>query len=491
MQFTLPVFLFGFLPLALAGYFLVPRPVRNGLLLAGSLLFYAWGEQEFIAVLLVSIILNYLLGLVLDRPLTPDPSSPGSAGRKWAVGLAVALNLGLLAAFKYADFLVANLNAALDACGLAPLPAPGVHLPLGISFFTFHALSYVLDVYRGEVRALKNPVDFALYIAFFPQSIAGPIVRYHDLAAQLVERTVTREGFAAGARQFIYGLSKKMLIANTLAGPADAIFGLPASALTAGLAWLGAVCYTLQLYFDFSGYSDMAIGLARLFGFEFKPNFDYPYTSRSVTEFWRRWHMSLSSWFRDYLYVPLGGNRRGPVRTYLNLALVFFLCGLWHGASWTFVVWGLYHGAFLVLERLGLGRLLERLPSLLRRAYLLLAVVAGWVFFRAETFAGAVGMLRAAIGLGDGSAVEYTPAAYLANDAILALAAGAIFSAPVLPWLGRLRQGVLAGVRRTGLAQALDAAFAGLSVACLALLLLAAEMQVAGGTHNPFIYFRF
>jgi alginate O-acetyltransferase complex protein AlgI len=484
MVFSTALFLFCFLPLLLAGYFLTPHRLRNRLLLAASLVFYAKGERKYVAVLLASIALNYLLGLLLGR-------LESARGRRLAVTAAVAVNLGLLAAFKYADFLVANLNALLAACHVAPLPAPGVHLPLGISFFTFHALSYVLDVYRKEVAALKDPVDFALYIAFFPQSIAGPIVRYHDVAAQLARRVVTADGFASGARQFILGLAKKMLIANTLAVPADALFGLPGSALTAGLAWLGAVCYTLQIYFDFSGYSDMAIGLARLFGFEFKANFDYPYASRSVTEFWRRWHVSLSSWFRDYLYIPLGGNRGTPARTYLNLTVVFFLCGLWHGASWAFVGWGLYHGAFLVLERMGLGRILEGLPSLLRRGYLLLTVTVGWVFFRAETFTGAVALLRAMAGLGDGTAVEYTPAVYLANDVVLALAAGAIFSAPVLPWLQRLRIRVLAGVCRPGLVRVLDAGFAAASVAGLAVLLLASEMQLAGGTANPFIYFRF
>jgi alginate O-acetyltransferase complex protein AlgI len=482
MVFSSTTFLFGFLPVLLAAYFAAPRRLANGLLLGASLVFYAWGERKYVLVLVGSAALNYLLGLLLD-------SLQGPRSRRRALALAVAANLGLLGLFKYADFLAANLNALLGACGAAPLPLPHLHLPLGISFFTFHALSYVIDVYRREVRALKRPVDFALYIAFFPQSIAGPIVRYTDVAGQLADRTVTEEGFAAGMRQFILGLSKKMLIANTLSAPANALFGLPADALTAGLAWLGAVCYTLQIYFDFSGYSDMALGLARMSGFEFKANFDYPYAARSVTEFWRRWHISLSTWFRDYLYIPLGGNRGSAGRTYFNLVVVFFLCGLWHGASWAFVGWGLYHGAFLVLERMGLARGLERLPSPLRRLYLLVAVTVGWVFFRAETFAGAVALLRAMAGLADGSAAEYTPAAYLRGDVVLALVASCLFSAPVLPALGRLRRRVLAAVPRA--AGAVDAAFAGVSVAALAGLLLACEMQLAGGTHNPFIYFRF
>ncbi len=344
MLFSAATFLFLFLPVLLLLYFLCPRRLRNLLLLTASLLFYVWGEKTYVFVLLASIAVNYTLGLWLDGLRT-------ARGRRLAIALAVFANLGLLATFKYAVFLLQNCNVALAALHLAPLPVPNIHLPLGISFFTFHALSYVIDVYRGEVRALKDPIAFALYISFFPQSIAGPIVRYSDLATQLVRRRFFRAGFAEGVRRFIFGLSKKMLIANTLALPADAIFGLPPEGLSAGLAWLGITCYTLQIYFDFSGYSDMAIGLARMFGFDFKENFNYPYVSRSVTEFWRRWHMSLSSWFRDYLYIPLGGNRRGTIHTYFNLLAVFFLCGLWHGASWAFVGWGLYHGGFLVLER--------------------------------------------------------------------------------------------------------------------------------------------
>jgi alginate O-acetyltransferase complex protein AlgI len=289
----------------------------------------------------------------------------------------------------------------------------------------------------------------------------------------------------------VYGLAKKILIANTLAQPADAIFRLPAEALTCSLAWLGAVCYTLQIYFDFSGYSDMAIGLARLFGFEFKANFDYPYAARSVTEFWRRWHMSLSSWFRDYLYIPLGGSRGSPARTYFNLVTVFFLCGLWHGASWAFVGWGLYHGAFLVLERVGLGRHLERLPSPVRRLYLLLAVTAGWVFFRAETFGGALALLKAMAGRADGSAVEYLPITYLRPDLVIALLAGAVFSAPVLPDLRRLQAAVARRASASAPARALDAVLAATSVATLAGLFLLSAMFLAAGTHNPFIYYHF
>jgi alginate O-acetyltransferase complex protein AlgI len=485
MLFSAAIFLFLFLPVLLALYFLSPRRLRNLLLLTASLLFYVWGEKTYVTVLLSSIAMNYAFGLWLDRLHT-------ILSRKLALALAVAANLGLLGTFKYAVFLIGNLNTAMTALHFAPVRVPEIHLPLGISFFTFHALSYVIDIYRREVRALKNPITFALYISFFPQSIAGPIVRYSDLASQLVKRTINREGFAEGTRRFIFGLSKKMLIANTLAAPADAIFKLPSEALTAGLAWLGIVCYTLQIYFDFSGYSDMAIGLAKMFGFDFKENFNYPYVSRSVTEFWRRWHMSLSSWFRDYLYIPLGGNRHGTARTYFNLVTVFFLCGLWHGASWAFVAWGLYHGGFLVLERMRFGRLIDASPAPVRHGYTLLAVTVGWVFFRAETFTHAASFLTAMAGLGSGAGAEYTPAVYLSADVVLALLAGIIASAPELGWMRRFRLGAaIDGATRPRLARALEVAFACASVAAHAILLLASAMLLAGGTYNPFIYWTF
>jgi alginate O-acetyltransferase complex protein AlgI len=485
MLFSAAIFLFLFLPVLLALYFLSPRRLRNLLLLTASLLFYVWGEKHYVVVLLTSIAMNYTMGLVLDY-------LQAKRGRRLAIVLAVAANLGLLATFKYAGFLTDNLNGALAVLHLPAVSVRKLHLPLGISFFTFHALSYVIDIYRREVRALKNPITFALYISFFPQSIAGPIVRYSDLASQLVRRTVNREGFAEGVRRFIFGLSKKMLIANTLAAPADAIFALPSEGLTAGLTWLGILCYTLQIYFDFSGYSDMAIGLAKMFGFDFKENFNYPYVSRSITEFWRRWHMSLSSWFRNYLYIPLGGNRCGTERTYFNLLAVFFLCGLWHGASWTFVCWGLFHGGFLVLERMKLGRWLDTAWAPLRHGYALGVVMVGWVFFRAKTFEQAASFLTAMAGLGAGTGIEYTPAVYLHADVVLALLAGAIGSAPVLGWMQRIGPGALAaGLRRPRLTSAMEAVFAGASVAVYALLLLASVILLAAGSYNPFIYATF
>lgn len=485
MLFSSPVFLFLFLPFLLVAYFLVPQRVHNLFLLLVSLLFYVWGEKLYVLVMLASIGANYGLGLWVDR----------LAGRRssgWVIALAVVVNLALLFTFKYANFLVDNLNLLLVRVALPPITLAPVHLPLGISFFTFHSLSYVIDIYRREVRALKNPVDFALYITFFPQAIAGPIVRYHDVARQLVERVVTRDGFANGVRRFILGLGKKMLIANIVAVPADAIFGLPANQLTPGLAWLGVVCYTLQIYFDFSGYSDMAIGLARMFGFQFLENFNYPYVAQSITDFWRRWHISLSSWYRDYLYIPLGGNRLGSLRTYVNLVTVFFLCGLWHGASWTFIFWGLFHGVFLVIERMGLGKVLGAVWAPLRHIYTLLVVMVGWVFFRAATLPQALTFVHAL--LGQTAGIEDAPpvALYLNLELAIALAVGIVGVLPFLPCLIQKKDEFLASLgNRIRPVLAIEHASACVGVSYCALILLASSMLLAAGTYNPFIYFRF
>jgi alginate O-acetyltransferase complex protein AlgI len=485
MVFSSPVFLFLYLPFILFGYFIVPRRLRNSLLLIASLFFYVWGEKLFVVVLLSSITLNYLFGLLIDRV-------QGKRAAGLAIALAVFVNLGLLGTFKYANFLVDNLNVMLAQLHLRALNIGHVHLPLGISFFTFHALSYVLDVYRREVPALKNPINFALYISFFPQSIAGPIVRYNDVAKQLVYRVVTLEGFAEGVRRFIIGLAKKMIIANNVALTADSIFGLPNHELTSGLAWLAVICYTMQIYFDFSGYSDMAIGLAKMFGFQFRENFNYPYIACSITEFWRRWHISLSTWYRDYLYIPMGGSRGSTGRTYFNLVTVFFLCGLWHGASWTFVLWGLFHGAFLVIERMGLGRLLERTWAPVRHAYTLLVVMVGWVLFKAVSLPQALAFLGAMVGLGQGLGIRYSPALYLNVQVTGILTAGLLAGLPVLPWLARWRERLsLALEKRGGLALIVEPVFAFVPVLALGFLLLVSAMFLAGGTYNPFIYYRF
>jgi alginate O-acetyltransferase complex protein AlgI len=405
---------------------------------------------------------------------------------KLLLAFAVTVNLTVLAIFKYANFFADNVNALFLALRVGPLVVPRVLLPIGISFFTFHAISYVVDVYRGDATAQKSPVHAGLYLLLFPQLIAGPIIRYRDIADQLAKRFVTLDDFAAGVRRFVIGLAKKVLVANVVAGPADQIFGLAPSQLGPAHAWLGIVCYTLQIYFDFSGYSDMAIGLGRMFGFRFPENFRWPYIAETVQEFWRRWHISLSTWFRDYLYVPLGGNRVTPKRMYTNLVVVFFLCGLWHGASWNFVVWGLFHGIFLVVERLGLADRVKRLWSPLRHAYLLAVVMVGWVFFRADTLSSAIAFLRAMAGIPARAPTPYAIQWFLTPELWLALIVGAIGSAPIVPATVAWFDHVFQPHRPARIA-----APGALSTAALVFLLVASIMQIAARSYNPFIYFRF
>ena len=472
MVFSSPLFLFLFLPLVLAGSLLFRRFGQNAFLAAASLVFYAWGEPTWAPIFFCSIAGNYVFGLLVAK----------ASQKNLVLGLGVAANLAALALFKYGDFASANAAAVLEAAGVQLSPREPTHLPIGISFFTFHAISYLVDVRRGKVAPQRSPIDFALYVSLFPQLVAGPIVRYHEIESQLGRRDVTLTGFAGGVRRFVVGLGKKVLVANTLAVPADQIFQLSSSELTAPVAWLGAALYTLQIYFDFSAYSDMAIGLGHLFGFTLPENFDYPYVSRSVTEFWRRWHQSLSRFFRDYVYLPLGGNRRGGAVTYRNLLIVFFLCGLWHGANWTFVVWGLYHGGLLVLERRGFSRVLERIPSALRHAYVMLTVLVGWVFFRVDTLDQGLSHLAAMAGAGHGDPAVHHPSLYLENDVVVAVVVAVAGSTPVLSWLARKR-----GIAPRVFAATLEGLEA---VAVVALLVLSAAW-LASGTYNPFIYFRF
>ena len=427
------------------------RPwVRNGLLLLFSLAFYAWGEPMYVFLMLGAILANYLLAFRVRKS-------------RLVFVCAVALDLGLLAVFKYLDLLISAAN------GLFRLNLPGAHLalPIGISFYTFQILSYVIDVRRGDVPPARNLVDFAAYVSMFPQLIAGPIVRYVDVAADLRRLNGDISTAAAGARRFCMGLAKKVLLANTLASAADTAFGMTGS-LNFGGAWAGLIAYALQIYFDFSGYSDMAIGLGKMLGFSFPENFRYPYVSLSVKEFWRRWHLSLSTWFRDYLYIPLGGSRRGKGRTLLNLLIVFALCGLWHGADWTFLLWGLWHGLFLCLERLSfIKKLQEALPKWVRWCYAALVVLLGWVLFRADNL---------------GMALQYAGNLFSLEGVwiseVLTVQSGAALLAGIvccLP-LPRPRQNALTETVYT----------------LMALTLLAAcALCLAGGTYNPFIYFRF
>jgi alginate O-acetyltransferase complex protein AlgI len=505
LLFTEPTFLFLFLPLLLGLYFV--RPSRehaaygNWLLLAASVIFYEkGGGARFTALMLTSIAFNYWMAISVDHV----HGTPAASRR---LAFAVTVNLIVLGVFKYANFFADNVNTLLQAAHAQPIAAPHVLLPIGISFFTFHAISYVIDVSRRDATAQKSPVHAALYLLLFPQLIAGPIIRYRDIADQLARRVVSIDDFAYGVRRFIIGLAKKVLIANVVAGPADKIFGMPAAELSTAHAWLGLVCYTLQIYFDFSGYSDMAIGLGRMFGFRFPENFRWPYVATSVTAFWRRWHISLSTWFRDYLYIPLGGNRVSPARRYRNLVTVFFLCGLWHGASWNFVIWGLWHGSFLVVERVlfnrgdrkarpstSSGRAImvsssnhapSAVPSgvlawpIWPHVYTLLVVMIGWVFFRAETLPGAIAFLESLTGVTVAAPTPYTVAWYLTPELWLALVAGAIGSAPWVP--------ALAARIDDGRSWSLPL----LNTAALMALLVLSIMSMAARTYNPFIYFRF
>ena len=477
MVFASPIFLFLFLPLTLAAYFAAPQRWRNGVLLVASLAFYAWGEAPYLALVLGSVAFNFLVGGAIGR--SDDP-----VRRKRWLALGVAGNLTALGIFKYANFAVANVNALAPVLAITPIAMAAIPLPLGISFFTFHAISYVVDVYKGNARAEHNLPRFALYIMLFPQLIAGPIIRWRDIANQLPAREQRMADFAYGVRRFVLGLGKKVLIANTLGAVADRIFGLPTAELTTPLAWLGLVCYTLQIYFDFSGYSDMAIGLMRMFGFRILENFNYPYISRSIREFWRRWHISLSNWFRDYLYISLGGNQRGERRAYANLVIVFLLCGLWHGASWPFVLWGIWHGAFLVFERAGLDPLLRRIGPL-AHVYAMLVVMGGWVLFRCETLTQAIAYYGALLGNAAGDPARHPLAEYLDPFVAFTLVVGVVFSAPVARWLGQWRDRV-AAAPSGGAAVAL-----GLDLTWLVASFVLASAFLAASTYNPFIYFRF
>ena len=484
MLFTEPTFLFLFLPVLLALLFAPALFSRTGhagyanaLLLAASVIFYAKGGGAFTWLMLGSIAFNYWMARAIDSAR----AVPRRAERLLAV--AVGADLLVLGIFKYANFVSDNVNTLFIALRVHPLVVPRILLPIGISFFTFHAISYVVDVYRRDASAQKSPVHAALYLLLFPQLIAGPIIRYRQIADQLASRRMSFEDFGIGARRFIIGLGKKVLIANVVASTADRIFAMPAVEMTAGHAWLAIVCYTIQIYFDFSGYSDMAIGLGRMFGFRFPENFLWPYISESIQEFWRRWHITLSSWFRDYVYIPLGGSRVSPTRTYINLWSIFFLCGLWHGASWTFVVWGLFHGTFLVLERLGLAEVMRHLRPTVRHVYTMAVVMVGWVFFRADSLAAAIAFLKVMTGLTTPQPTPLGLSWYLTPELTLALIAGAIGSMPIVPVIEQWRESLGAPV----VASVLDVA-AGLA---LSLVLAFSVIQCAAGSYNPFIYFRF
>lgn len=483
MVFSSITFLFFFLPLALT-ITACSGKWKNVSLLALSLLFYAWGEGIYLLVMLGSIVFNFTCGRLIHRE---DAFSQAS---KAMLIFAVVCNIALLGFFKYANFVVDNFNEILLFCKLPSVALQHVHLPIGISFFTFMAISYLVDVFQGKVVPQRNMVNLGLYLTLFPHLIAGPIVRYWDIAKAIAERKVSSADFSIGVQRFLFGLSKKVLIANPMSLVADKIFALPPSDLTSALAWFGALCYTLQIYYDFSGYSDMAIGLARMFGFTFLENFNYPYFSRSIQEFWRRWHISLSSWFRDYLYIPMGGNRLGTFRTYLNLLIVFFLCGLWHGASWTFVCWGLYHGFFLVIERSFIGKAFDLLQRPLRHCLTLIIIIVGWVLFRSETIGAAFSYLTTMFMLGEGAG-RLSPSLYTDKKLICELIAAIIFAAPVIPWLRIFIDRCINSCKESRWEPALAAIIAITRLSVLIILTYLTIISLAAGVYNPFIYYRF
>ncbi|MDR3089414.1 MAG: MBOAT family protein [Desulfobulbaceae bacterium] len=471
MNFNQPIFLFFFLPLVLLLYAALGKRCKNVLLLAASLAFCAWDDGVSLLVILASIIMNYAFGLALVRWRDWD---------KAILAVALSADIALLAWFKYADFAVENFNHLLDFFNLPTQPPPHTHLPLGISFFTFQVMSYLIDIYRRQIVPQNNPLNFSLYVALFPKMVAGPIARYQQIIRDIEHRPISLADFAAGARRFVIGLGKKILIADVLAKAVDICFGLPAAQLSAAMAIFGAIAFTLQIYYDFSGYSDMAIGLGRMFGFRFPENFDHPYHALSIREFWQRWHMTLSSWFRDYLYIPLGGNRSGAFATGRNLLAVFLLCGLWHGANWTFVCWGLWHGLFLILERpAAIRRWFARTPQLFRHLYAMTVVTVGWVLFRADSLSQAGDYLGAFTRLSTPNPWNTQIFLVMNNELWLTFALALLVASP----LSRSLAHVL--VRRQGLVAQ------GLSFCFFAFVFLYSLASLSGMTHHPFLYSRF
>lgn len=465
MLFSSMTFIFMFLPVVCAVYFLLKEKYRNGWLLFASIVFYGWGEPRYLPIMLVSILLNWAGALCVER----------MRRKKTAVAVTLILNLAFLFYFKYTDFVIENINEAFGT----HFNLLKIVLPVGISFYTFQAMSYVIDVYRGEVRAQSNLLKLGLYIALFPPLIAGPIVKYHDIADQIDGRTETADKAVRGFQRFIIGLAKKMLIANTMGAVADKVFSLPVSDFDVLTAWIGAIAYTFQIFFDFSGYSDMAIGLSLVFGFHIPENFNYPYISKSITEFWRRWHISLSTWFKQYLYIPLGGNRVSKPRNYFNLLVVFLATGFWHGASWNFIFWGLWHGFFIVFEKLT-GWHKDKQSFFVRcvqHIYALFVVIVGWVMFRADTMAYAWEYLKKMFGFGTSSTMLYG-LRYYANTQEYAIAVAAVLlSMPLFAKVLDFSAG------KVWLRSAVNLG--------LMFLFLLSWGAIAASTYNPFIYFRF
>ncbi|WP_452597612.1 MBOAT family O-acyltransferase [Pontimicrobium sp. MEBiC01747] len=453
----------------------MPKKVKNFILLSLSLGFYTWGEKELVILIILSALIDFSAGLIINY-----------GKRKLGLILSIIFNLSILFYFKYSDFVFSNLVEILQNFNIESLTAnrfANVVLPLGISFYTFQTMSYTIDVYRGDVKANKNFIDFATYVSLFPQLIAGPIVRYSHIEKEIKNRTVSYKLFSEGIERFIIGLAKKMIIANNCAFLVDGIFNMPTSESSALITWLGVIAYSFQIYFDFSGYSDMAIGLGKMFGFNFPENFNYPYISKSIQEFWRRWHITLSSWFKDYLYIPLGGNRKGPLRTYFNLFFVFFVTGLWHGASWTFVIWGMSHGLFIVLEKLGLKKELNKLGATISLIYTLFIVNITWPIFRSDTISEAFNYIKMMFNFKTETNYDYL-FFYLSKEIIIVLILAIIFSTPIHRQLKNYLITLNTSSTKYKLIEALR-------VITLFVLLSISYIYIATDSYNPFIYFRF
>ncbi len=471
MIFSSVFFLFVFLPIFLIAYHILPFvKVKNLVLLVFSLIFYAWGEPVYVILMLLNIAINFVSGLELESYIEMKQH----AKARYACIFTVALNLLILGFYKYYGFVIENLNAVLPV----DIPYRELALPIGISFYTFQTLSYVIDVYRGKTRAQHDPIAFGAYISMFPQLIAGPIVRYSDIEAQLRSRRVTLVKFGNGAMWFLRGLGKKVLIANNIGSIYEAVMLVDAPQRSVLTAWVGCFAYTMQIYFDFSGYSDMAIGLGKMLGFDFMKNFDYPYTSKSITEFWRRWHISLSSWFKEYVYIPLGGNRGGTAKTIRNLMIVWALTGLWHGAAWNFIFWGIYYGLIICLEKYVFQKYLDRLPGILRHIYTMVLVMIGWVLFFSPSLGSAMTYIGNLFGIGAKGLVDQTGFYFLRTSLVLGILS-VLASTPVL--YHRFSRLLHSRKRYKHVVYAM--VYVG--------ILLISVAYLVNDTYNPFLYFRF
>ncbi len=466
MLFSSMTFVYMFLPIVCLIYLCSKRELHNAILLTASILFYAWGEPRYLAIMLLTIIVNYAGAIAIER---------FNSHKKIPLIITILINLGFLAYFKYFNFVIDNINTIFSA----NIKLIEIILPLGISFYTFQAMSYLIDVYRGECKAQKDFYKLALYICLFPQLIAGPIVKYHDIAEQIDSREVNFDKVQYGVKRFIIGLSKKMLIANTLGAIADKIFIQSPDTFTPLVAWIGAFAYSFQLFFDFSGYSDMAIGLGAIFGFKFLENFNYPYISKSITEFWRRWHISLSTWFKQYLYIPLGGSKCGIKKTCFNLAVVFFLTGLWHGASWTFIIWGIWNGFFIILEKItGWHKDIQGIwINVTKHIYAIFVFIIGWVLFRSEDLGYAFTYIKNMFGLVNVHDISYALPYYIDTYEIIMFTAALLCSLPIF-------KNIL------NVTKANKTLYAFVNLWLLFLFLLSSA-TIAASTYNPFIYFRF